>query len=48
MFLLKEHFFWRRKGLFQEKFDSKAFGEIQGRAEKTKSPENDIPMDVCP
>lgn len=38
----------RRVVFFQKKFDSKAFSEIQGRAEKTKCSENYIPMNVCP
>lgn len=44
MFLLKELFLWRGMGVFQEKFGSKAFNEMQGRAEKTRCPENDIPV----
>lgn len=48
MILLKAPILWRGVELFQEDFDSEAFNEIQVRAEKTKSPENYIPMNVCP
>lgn len=46
--VLVEGMFSLERREFFQKFDSKAFSEIQGRSEKTKCSENYIPMNVCP
>jgi len=45
--MLKEHCLWRGRGLFRRSLTVKPSMEYRVEL-KTKCPENDIPMNVCP